>query len=85
MESTKTFGDRLVELNIDSLNNESVLKANKLFAELINIVESTRESASSRDYVKNQLYSHTIGEILNAQSNVIRYITTEITSPYNHI
>lgn len=69
-----TFGEQLVGITFNPSNDGAVAKAKELCAELMNLVESemrNRETSKLSDL----LYKHTVGEILNAQMNVVKLIT----------
>jgi hypothetical protein len=71
-----TFGERLVGLNFNPSNDDNVSKAKRLCAELADLVQdhvvhSNRETTQ----MEQQLHSHVIGEILNAQMNVVKILT----------
>lgn len=73
-QSPMTFGQMLVGLKFNPSNDTGVDKAKRLCAELMDLVElETQGSETSR--LKNLLYQHTVGEILNAQMNVVKLIT----------
>ena len=69
-----TFGEKLVGLNFNPSNDDAVSKAKRLCADLADLLEdemSKRESSA----LSVMLYDHTIGEILNAQMNVVKVLT----------
>lgn len=73
-EQKLSFGQQLVGLNFNPSGDDKVSKAKQLCAELADLVQvyySSKESTS----LENQLYNHTIGEILNAQMNVVKVLT----------
>lgn len=69
-----TFGEKLVGLTLNPSNDSKVDKAKRLFAEIADLV---KEEVSNRDktQLEDILYPHTIGEILNAQMNVVKLLT----------
>lgn len=74
-----TFGQKLVGLNFNPSNDSDVQRAKVICAELADLVgnhfiEKNRNGESSSD-LEIQLYNHTIGEILNAQMNVVKLLT----------
>lgn len=69
-----TFGEKLVGLNFNPSNDDGVSKAKRLCAELMDLVESERQNKES-SRLDNLLYQHTVGEILNAQMNVVKLLT----------
>lgn len=75
-EKQLTFGERLVGLNFNPSNDDSVSKAKRLCAELADLVQdhvvnSNRETTQ----MEQMLHSHVMGEILNAQMNVVKILT----------
>lgn len=69
-----TFGEKLVGLSFNPSNDSKVDKAKRLCAELMDLVNSERESRETTQ-LENILYPHTVGEILNAQMNVVKLLT----------
>jgi len=79
-EETKTelsFGEKLVGLNFNPSNDDKVSKAKMLCAELADLVndEFLNREESKVTYLSESLFVHTIGEILNAQMNVVKLLT----------
>jgi len=79
-EETKTelsFGEKLVGLNFYPSNDDKVSKAKMLCAELADLVndEFLNREESKVTYLSESLFVHTIGEILNAQMNVVKLLT----------
>lgn len=76
MESRElTFGEKLVGLTFNPSGDAKVQRAKELCAELADLLH---EDFSSKEQVNNLpsiLYYHTIGEILNAQMNVVKLLT----------
>lgn len=71
-----TFGEQLVGLTFNPSGDPEVQRAKELCAELADIVDSVARRNNLRAFpLTNALYSHTIGEILNAQMNVVKLIT----------
>ena len=81
MEDTKalqremTFGERLVGLNFNPSNDDKVLKAKKLCADLADLIADEYGNGNEKTFLQSCLYDHTIGEILNAQMNVVKFLT----------
>jgi flagellin-specific chaperone FliS len=69
-----TFGEKLVGLNFNPSNDDGVSKAKKLCADLMDLVNSERGNRETTQ-LESYLYNHTIGEILNAQMNVVKLLT----------
>ena len=76
MEKTKvlTFGEKLVGINFNPSADSAVDKAKKLCAELVDLIHDTGLGESDFE-LKTVLYNHTLGEILNAQMNVVKLLT----------
>jgi hypothetical protein len=70
-----TFGEKLVGLNFNPSNDDKVSKAKKLCADLADLVESEYRNGNEHTFLQSRLYDHTIGEILNAQMNVVKLLT----------
>jgi len=75
-----TFGQRLVGLNFNPSNDDKVGKAKQLFAQIADLLkeEHTTRAASGgieAAELNATLYTHAIGEILNAQMNVVKVLT----------
>ncbi len=86
-KTSLTFGEQLVGLRFNPSGNEKVQKAKELCAELANLINEDYENPYQdgdiekgiapgyRDQLKESLFQHTIGEILNAQMNVVKLLT----------
>jgi len=75
-EMQLSFGEKLVGLNFNPSKNLRVQRAKEICAELANIVND--DSIRGNDWELHQtLSNHTLGEILNAQMNVVKLITLE--------
>ena len=71
-----TFGQKLVGLNFNPSNDDKVGKAKKLCADLADLLHDEMYKGNGEvSELQSSLYSHTIGEILNAQMNVVKVIT----------
>lgn len=72
-----TFGEKLVGLTFNPSGDADVQRAKELCAELADLVYDhwCRDAYSEKSSLENQLYNHTIGEILNAQMNVVKVLT----------
>ena len=69
------FGEQLVGLNPDAPHEDAdVQKVKEMAAEMAEILKR-RYSEDQRTPVKSLLFDHAIGEILNAQMNVVKVIT----------
>lgn len=67
-----TLGERLVGLNFNPSKDPNVNEAKQLCARLADLLmEQKRES----EFLTDALLQHTIGEILNAQMNVVKLLT----------
>jgi hypothetical protein len=69
-----SFGEKLVGLTFNPSNDDKVSKAKRLCAELMDLVDSEMQSREN-SRLSNYLYTHTVGEILNAQMNVVKVLT----------
>lgn len=86
-KKTSTFGEQLVGLTFIPSGNEKVQRARELCAELADLINQDYENPyfegdlekgiapGYRDQLKETLFQHTIGEILNAQMNVVKLLT----------
>jgi hypothetical protein len=71
-----TFGEQLVGLTFNPSGNPEVQRAKELCAELADIVDRVARRNNLKAFpLTDALYSHTIGEILNAQMNAVKLIT----------
>jgi len=74
-----SFGDKLVGLNFNPSNDDKVSKAKILCSELADLVNeeliNREESQLYTERIRHSLFNHTIGEILNAQMNVVKLLT----------
>jgi hypothetical protein len=78
LKTELSFGEKLVGLNFNPSNDDKVSKAKMLCAELADLVNSSfyeGEQDSKPLELRHQLFNHTIGEILNAQMNVVKLLT----------
>lgn len=72
----QTFGEQLVGLTFNPSGNPEVQRAKELCAELADMVDIIARKNNLRAYpLSDSLYTHTIGQILNAQMNVVKLIT----------
>lgn len=73
---TMTFGEKLVGLTFNPSNDDNVGKAKRLCADLADLLnDAYNTKASETSELEVLLYKHTIGEILNAQMNVVKVLT----------
>lgn len=71
-----TFGKKLVGETNDPYYNLTIDRIKKLSAELADIAQEHRINGKSEiSSIHNQLYAHTIAEILNAHTNVVKLVT----------
>jgi len=75
-----SFGQKLVGLTFNPSGYEKVNRAKQLCAELADIAESFYEEnygnkETSEGFLVSEIYKHSIGEILNAQMNVVKLLT----------
>lgn len=69
-----TFGEKLVGLTFNPSGDPKVQRAKELCAELADLLDDHINSKETWT-LEQQLYNHTIGEILNAQMNVVKVLT----------
>ena len=69
-----TFGEKLVGLTFNPSNDDKVSKAKKLCADLADLLNDENNSKESTQF-SQRLFSHAVGEILNAQMNVVKVLT----------
>lgn len=69
-----TFGQQLVGLTFNPSGDDKVSKAKQLCAELADLLNDDFYSSETSP-LKSQLYNHAVGEILNAQMNVVKVLT----------
>jgi hypothetical protein len=63
-------------VDLYSKNDNKVIKAKQLCAELINLVKDEYGSyVNEEGSVQQILYRHTLTEILNAQMNIVKFLT----------
>lgn len=75
-EKELTFGQKLVGLTFNPSGDEKVNKAKQLCAELADLLwNDTFSQPSDISDFKINLHNHAIGEILNAQMNVVKVLT----------
>ena len=78
-----TFGEILVGLSFNPSGNDIVNKAKLLCAELADLVNDHyltwyaehKDDTNPTSQIKGHLYDHTLGELLNAQMNIVKLIT----------
>ena len=69
-----SFGEKLVGITFNPANDDKVAKAKSLCAELANLLYADHKGTDATD-LYDELYHHAIGEILNAQMNVVKVLT----------
>jgi hypothetical protein len=75
-----TFGEKLVGLSFNPSGDPKVQKAKLLCAELADLLndhdrEKTDNGNAMSSTLYKNLYNHAVGEILNAQMNVVKVLT----------
>ena len=82
-----TFGEKLVGLTFNPSGDKKIQRAKELCAELADLLnndyhnpyyEGDLDKGIAPGYVdqlKESMFQHTIGEILNAQMNVVKLLT----------
>lgn len=69
-----TFGEKLVGLNFNPSGDDTVGLVKKSFADIADIINSKR-CPSGEIVLHDILFQHTVGELLNAQMNVVKLLT----------
>ena len=73
---TMTFGERLVGMPFNPSNDDKVAKAKRLCADLADLLmEHYNRPDQEMTELEGRLINHAIGEILNAQMNVVKVLT----------
>ena len=77
MDRELSYGEKLVGINFNPSSDTKVDRVKALCAELADIVNEevgviNEDSATA---LQKTLFNHTIGEILNAQMNIVKLIT----------
>lgn len=71
-----SFGEKLVGLNFNPSNDDAVSKAKRLCADLADLLRNEVKGGTIEiTELQSQLYNHAVGEILNAQMNVVKVLT----------
>lgn len=70
----QSFGQQLVGLSFNPSGDPKVQRAKELCAELADLLQDHVSGRETSPF-EQQLYNHTIGEILNAQMNVVKVLT----------
>ena len=73
-EATMSFGQQLVGLTFNPSGDAKVQKAKELCAELADLLNDHNNEKASNQFTQ-RLFSHAVGEILNAQMNVVKVLT----------
>lgn len=70
-----TFGEQLVGMSFNPSGDPKVQRAKELCAELADLLHDDFKSTAEPSLMKKDLYNHSIGQILNAQMNVVKVLT----------
>lgn len=70
-----SYGQKLVGLTFNPSGDDKVNKAKQLCAELADLLHDHVSRPSERSALENMLHNHAMGEILNAQMNVVKVLT----------
>ena len=70
-----TFGEKLVGLTFNPSGDENVQRAKQLCSELADLLNRNALSKPTQSELYDVLFNHTIGEILNAQMNIVKVLT----------
>lgn len=76
-ERELTFGEKLVGLTFNPSGDPNVQRAKELCAELADLINRNYHNPGpgTERPLYETLFQHTIGEILNAQMNVVKVLT----------
>ncbi len=75
MESRElTFGEKLAGITVNPSGDEKVQRARELCAELADLLNDHNNENENTQF-SQRLFSHAVGEILNAQMNVVKVLT----------
>lgn len=71
-----TFGEKLVGITFNPSSDDKVGKAKRLCADLADLLrEEVYKGDGETSELQSRLYNHAVGEILNAQMNVVKVLT----------
>lgn len=70
-----SFGEKLVGLTFNPSGDPKVQRAKEICAELADLIYQDYDSKEEVTDFYDYLYEHTVGEILNAQMNVVKLLT----------
>lgn len=70
-----TFGEKLVGLTFNPSGDPKVQREKELCAELADLLNEHNEANQPTTAFNQRLFSHAVGEILNAQMNVVKVLT----------
>jgi hypothetical protein len=73
-EQELSFGMKLVGINFNPSGDVKVHRAKELCAQLADLLHQ-HYTTSEGSQLQTQLYNHAIGEVLNAQMNVVKVLT----------
>ncbi len=69
-----TFGEQLVGIGFNPAGDDKVAQAKRLCADLADLLNDANERRETSQF-SQRLFSHAVGEILNAQMNVVKVLT----------
>lgn len=70
-----SYGQKLVGLTFNPSGDPKVQRANELCAELADLLHDHVSRPAERSALENLLHNCAVGEILNAQMNVVKVLT----------
>lgn len=73
--SKLTFGQQLVGLSFNPSGDDKVNRAKQLCADLADLLKNDWQDDQEKTALYGQLHVHAMGEILNAQMNVVKVLT----------
>lgn len=70
-----TYGQMFVGINFNPSNDDKVAKAKQLCADLTDLLIYNVGDVKELSRMKERMLQHALGEILNAQMNVVKVLT----------
>jgi hypothetical protein len=69
-----SFGEQLIEVDINPSGDPTIHKVKMMFAEIAEIMKQNY-TGENKHPLKSLLFDHAVGEIVNAQMSVIKVLT----------
>lgn len=70
-----TYGEKLVGITFNPSADDKVSKAKRLCADLADLLKEDWPDEEAKSALYGQIHVHAMGEILNAQMNVVKVLT----------